>query len=272
MERKLVKTGIPGLDEILGDGILEGSIVTLSGRSGSGRSTFALQFLYNGAVKYGEPGLYISIEESKTDFFFHMSGYVWDLETAEKEGKLVFLDYPIYEVDQILAQDGAIQEIINSTGVKRVVIDSVMPIALYFPNQDERKKGFLKLIDNMRKWDTTTLIIAEDTTSRNIGDLPSTASGIESFTDGWMNIYFHYDSEKDERRRAIEVIKMKGICHSSKAYPAEMDETGFRILAGEPTTSIKPAAPKTAAKLTKRMSPAPRKRVLGVRRISKKSK
>jgi KaiC/GvpD/RAD55 family RecA-like ATPase len=280
MERRLVKTGIPGLDEILGGGILEGSIITVGGRSGSGRSTFALQFLYNGAMLYGEPGLYISIEESKQDFFFHMSGYNWDLESAEKEQQLLFLDYPIYEVDQILTQYGAIQEIIQSTGIKRVVIDSVMPIALFFPNEDERKKGFMKLIDNVRKWGTTTLMVAEDRTSTSIGILPSSAYGIESFTDGWINIYFHYNPKAQERKRAVEVIKMKGICHSNKAYPAEMDEEGFRIL----YEGKKPAAPpeelpgRAAPKAVKKAAPKPKKaptvkrKVLGVRKLIKKSK
>ncbi|MBD3209765.1 hypothetical protein GF318_00090 [Candidatus Micrarchaeota archaeon] len=272
MERKMVKSGIPGLDEIMGGGLLEGSITTVGGRSGSGRSTFALQFLYNGAMEYDEPGLYISIEESKQDFFFHMSGYNWDLEKAEAEQKLVFLDYPIYEVDQILTQYGAIQEIINSTGVKRVVIDSVMPIALFFPDEDERKKGFLKLIDNIRKWNTTTLMVAEDTHSRNVGSLPSTAFGIESFTDGWINIYFHYDADKGERTRAVEVIKMKGIGHSTRAYPAEIDEDGFKVLFSgkekpKAAKKPKPAPKKPAAKEAK-----PKKKVLGARRIVRKPK
>lgn len=274
MERKLVKSGIPGLDEILGGGFLEGSIMTVGGRTGSGRSTFALQFLYNGAMKYGEPGLYISIEESKQDFFFHMSGYSWDLEGLEKGGKLVFLDYPIYEVDQILTQYGAIQEIINSTGVKRVVIDSVMPIALFFPSEDERRKGFLKLIDNIRKWGTTTMIVAEDRKSGEGSTLPSTNFGIESFTDGWINIYFHYDPQKEERSRGVEVIKMKGICHSTKAYPAEMDENGFRIhYTGKPKAPVKKVVEAAAEpSAPPKKAPAVKKRTLGVRKIIRKPK
>ena len=92
----MIKSGIPGLDNILGGGFLDGSITTVSGPTGSGRSTFALQFI----LESNSPGLYISIEESKKDLFFHMSGYKWDLEKAEEERRLVILDYPIYEVDQ----------------------------------------------------------------------------------------------------------------------------------------------------------------------------
>lgn len=262
MERRLTKSGVPGLDKILGGGFLEGSIVTISGPTGSGRSTIALQSLYNGAMQWGEPGLYLSIEESKQDFFFHMSGYTWDLERAEKEKKLVFLDYPIYEVDQILTQYGAIQEIINSTGVKRVVIDSVMPIALFFPDEHERKKGFLKLIDNIRKWGTTTLMLAENIESAGRESLPNSAYRIESFTDGWINLHHYYDEKGGERRRSVEVIKMKGVSHSTKSYPAEIGPEGFTIMSGEEA----PKAVKTKAGKAPPKAAAKKKRTLGLRR------
>ncbi len=230
-ERKFIKSGIPGLDKVLGGGFLKGSIVTIGGPTGAGKSTFAMQFLYEGSTKYGEPGLYISIEESKESMLFHMSSYKWDISKAEKEHKLLFLDYPVYEIDQFLERYGAIQEIINTAGIKRVVIDSIMPIAFFFPTEDERKKGFLRLIENVRKWDTTTLIISEDTTVSNFDAIPNTGYGIESFTDGWINIYYKSDpKKKNERVRMIEVIKMKGVHHSMMVYPVTLGDDGFKVL------------------------------------------
>ncbi len=229
-ERKFIKSGIPGLDRILGGGFLEKSIVTIGGSTGAGKSTFVMQFLYKGATEFNEPGLYISIEESKESMLFHMSGYKWEIRKAEKEQKLVFLDYPVYEVDQFLQQYGAIQEIINTVGIKRVVIDSIMPIALYFSSEDERKKGFLKFIENVRKWGVTTLIVSEDTTASSMDDIPNTTYGIESFTDGWINISYKFDPKKKERVRMIEVIKMKGVHHSMKLYPVAVGKEGFKVL------------------------------------------
>ncbi len=277
LERRLIKSGVPGLDNILGGGFLEGSIIAISGPTGSGRSTLALQSLYNGATQYNEPGLYISIEESKQDFFFHMSGYTWDLAAAERERKLIFLDYPIYEVEQILTQYGAIQEIINSTGVKRVVIDSIMPISLYFPSSDERKKGFLKLIDNVRKWGTTTLIIAEGAPDSEKSDLPHTNYSIESFTDGWISLPYHYNEKKGERVRSVEIIKMKGVRHSTRPYPAEIGVSGFTIKSGNETPPKEPpsvAKPIIAKPERKVLKPAKSvkdavKRQLGLRMIKK---
>ena len=229
-ERKIIKSGIPGLDKILNGGFLEGSIITIGGPSGAGKSTFAMQYLYEGATKYDEPGIYISIEEGKESMMFNMSGYDWDLEEVEKKQKLIFLDYPVYEIDQFLHQAGAIKEIINTAGVKRVVIDSIMPIALYFKDDDERKKGFLKFIDNVRKWGTTTFIISEDTSVSSEDELPNTTYGIESFTDGWINVSYMIDPKKKERVRRVEVLKMKGIKHSTKHYPAQLSDKGFKIL------------------------------------------
>ena len=230
MEREIIKSGIPGFDKLLNGGFLHGSIITLSGPTGCGKSTFAMQFLLEGAIKYGEPGIYIAIEESHDSMLFHMSGYDWDIEKLEKSRKLVFLDYPVYEVDQFMDQYSAIQEIINSTGARRVVVDSIMPVALFFKDPDERKKGFLKLVDNIRKWDTTTLVISEDTSATTQEVLPETKYGIETFTDGWVHIYSIFSQKTKERTKAIEVLKMKGINHSRKIFSAKIDGKGFTVI------------------------------------------
>jgi circadian clock protein KaiC len=242
MERKFIKTGIPGLDSILGGGLLEGSVVTVSGPTGSGKSTFASQFIYSGAMEYDEPGMYICLEENRRDFFFHNSGYEWDFPALEKDRKFILLDYPIHEVDQIVNQSAAIAEIINSTGTKRVVIDSIMPIALYFKGDDERKRGFLKFIENLHKWNVTTMIVSEDLKMSDSGARPSSEFGIESFTDGWINLFYKYDEKTMERSRYVEVIKMKGISHSSRAYPALLGNSGFAVVHEAANHLAKPKA------------------------------
>ncbi|MFH1521315.1 MAG: ATPase domain-containing protein [Candidatus Micrarchaeota archaeon] len=230
MERKFTNSGIPGLDGLLGGGFLENSIVTVSGPTGCGKSTLATQFLYNGVMQHNEPGLHISIEESRNDFFFHNGSYKWDIYPLEKDRKFILLDYPIHEVDQIINQASAIQEIISTTGVKRVVIDSIMPIALFFQGEDERKKGFLKFMENLRRWKSTILIVSEDISVLESEHVPNTGYGIESFSDGWINMFYKYNDEKMERSRYIEVLKMKGIDHSIRSYPIAIDDNGLRIL------------------------------------------
>lgn len=229
MNKELTKTGIPGLDEVLNGGMPRQAIATLSGPTGCGKSTFAMQFLMEGAIKYKEPGLYIAIEENRQSMLANLSVYGWNFEKLEKEKKFMFLDYPLYEVDQFLTQNSAIAEIISTLGVKRVVIDSIMPLALHFSSEDERKKGFLKLVDTIRKWGAATMIISEDTPASTQDTMPDTHYGIETLTDGWIHIYYVYSPKTRERTRAIEVLKMKGINHSSKIYPCEITKKGFVI-------------------------------------------
>ncbi len=226
--KELCKTGITGLDKILRGGLPKSSINTISGPTGSGRSTLALQFLINGAKKYGETGLYIAIEESQELIYRNMNYTGWGLEALERSKQLLFLDYPAHEVDQFRSQNNAIGELVETMGITRIVIDSIMPIALLFSDADERKRGFLEIIANMRKWNATSLIIAEEMYSAPGGNLPRTNYGIETLTDGWIHMDYRI-GRKDERKRGIEVLKMKGANPIMKRVPMEITHTGISL-------------------------------------------
>ena len=68
MTLEYIQTGIPGIDKILGDkGIPKGHTILICGGPGSGKTTFAIQFLYKGITEYYEPGLYITLDEDPED-------------------------------------------------------------------------------------------------------------------------------------------------------------------------------------------------------------
>lgn len=61
MDSHYIPTGIAGADKTLGEqGIPRGHTVLVAGGPGSGKTTFAIQFLYKGATEHGEPGLQYS--------------------------------------------------------------------------------------------------------------------------------------------------------------------------------------------------------------------
>ncbi len=226
--KELCKSGISGLDKMLRGGLPKGSISTISGPTGSGKSTLALQFLVNGAKKYGETGLYIAIEESQELIYRHMDYIGWGLEELERSKQLLFLDYPAHEVDQFRSQNNAIGELVETMGITRIVIDSIMPIALLFSDEDDRKRGFLEIISNMRKWNATSLIIAEEKSSGPGGNLPRTNYGIETLTDGWIHTDYRI-GRGEERKRGIEVLKMKGANPVMKRFPLEITSSGIDL-------------------------------------------
>src|SRR5256885_16688058 len=57
-----VSSGIPGLDDLIEGGFWPKSTVVILGSSGTGKSTFAIQFLMEG-IEQGEQALYVTLEE-----------------------------------------------------------------------------------------------------------------------------------------------------------------------------------------------------------------
>src|SRR3989475_10932386 len=89
-----VATGVPGLDDLLEGGFPTGSLITLAGRPGTGKTIFASQFLYQGARERGEPGMYVSMLEGRKAYFRNMNRLGLDLLPLEKKDLLRFLEMP----------------------------------------------------------------------------------------------------------------------------------------------------------------------------------
>lgn len=60
-------TGIKGFDESTFGGLPQGRPALVAGGTGSGKTLFAMEFLIRGALEFGEPGVFMSFEETKAD-------------------------------------------------------------------------------------------------------------------------------------------------------------------------------------------------------------
>jgi len=87
-----VKTGVKGLDELIGGGLPKSSSILLSGEAGTGKTIFSLQYIYSGAKDYGEPGIYVTFEEKPDELRREALQFGWDLKKYEDEKKIVILD------------------------------------------------------------------------------------------------------------------------------------------------------------------------------------
>jgi len=77
-----VKTGISGLDDILGGGLPARRLYLIQGEPGSGKTTLALQFLLEGA-RAGEKVLYISLSETREEVEEVAGSHGWSLDNVE---------------------------------------------------------------------------------------------------------------------------------------------------------------------------------------------
>ncbi|GEM_PF-2222014 len=141
-EKEDVKSGIDGLDDVTGGGLDPGSVVLLIGPPGSGKSIMSAQFIYNGAVNYGEAGLYVNFSESRSDFLRNMAKLGMDFKRIEEEGRFRFID--AYNVFNRMSLDLIMSHMLDelaSLGVRRMAIDHVNAIAAIM--NDDELRGFI---------------------------------------------------------------------------------------------------------------------------------
>ena len=85
-------TGIVGLDEITGGGLPRGRPTLVCGGPGCGKTVLAMEFLVRGALEHGEPGVFVSFEESVADLTANFASLAFDIPGLVKR-KLLAVDY-----------------------------------------------------------------------------------------------------------------------------------------------------------------------------------
>jgi len=225
---KRVKTGIDGLDDVMGGGFEPGSVNLLCGGPGTGKSIFALQFLVNGVEKFDEPGVYITFEESKSNIFKHVAGFGWDLKKLEDQGKLAIIEYTPENVKKLLTEGGGeVDLVVENIKAKRIVIDSLTAFALLFNDGLARMEAFLDLFKLIKRWGCTALLIAEDEQDVK----KHNPQGIEFEVDG---VILMYNIRKgDVRERALEILKIRGVSHSNRIFPMKITNKGIVLFPDE---------------------------------------
>ncbi len=222
-----IKTGISGLDEMLNGGIPTGRHVALYGGPGAGKTSFCFEYLYHGA-QMGEPGLYITLEETIEDITDNMKNtfpLLTDTGKLIKEKKLEIIKPDKLELEEVAS---LLEDRITSNGIKRAAIDSATMIRMAFKNEVEYRQTLFEFLSLLRNLEVTSLTTLEANTSKR----EEMRYDIEHFVmDGIINLY-NIDRE-DRRIRALEVFKMRGTDHSRELVPFKVTPSGIKVYVGE---------------------------------------
>lgn len=227
-----ISIGIPGLDRMLKGGIIQGRNVLLSGPCGSGKSILAMQFLYNGAVQYGEPGLYITLEETKVKLCENMAKFGMDLHKAEELGKIVLIGGPIASLKGYMDKVDAgiknlieeIEEVVTEKGIKRVVIDSINLLTMLSDSEDDRRKALAMIANSLSNLGCTAVLISET----KEGSMDLSRYGMEEFVvDGVIVLYSVRQGSKFIP--GIAVRKMRGTNHDKEIRFYEIRNRGIVV-------------------------------------------
>ncbi|MBI4155412.1 AAA family ATPase [Candidatus Woesearchaeota archaeon] len=236
MNEKRVKTGVIGLDKLLNGGLLPGRSILLSGPCGSGKSILAVQFLYNGATKFKEKGLYINLEEEKHRIFGNMQTLGLNLERLEKKNDLMIIGGQIAGIDDYMYKVGAdvnhiieeIEELVKQNKVKRVVIDSINLLTMLCKDNIEKRKVLTRLTHRLNNLDCTSILISE--VKENTTNL--SRFGIEEFVvDGVIGLYLLRNG--DRFIPGIVVRKMRGSDHDKSIRLYKITKRGIEVYPNE---------------------------------------
>lgn len=129
------KTGIEGLDDVLNGGLIPHRMYLIEGNPGAGKTTLALQVLFEG-VKKGQKCLYITLSETKEELWAGARSHGWSLEGIEIV-ELIAAESDLDGDAQITMYDASEVELAETT--KRVLsaVEEIQPVRLVFDSLSE---------------------------------------------------------------------------------------------------------------------------------------
>jgi KaiC/GvpD/RAD55 family RecA-like ATPase len=242
MER--VATGIKGLDEVLNGGLPKGRTILVVGSPGSGKTTFAVQFLVGGA-KSGQPGLYVSLDEKPERVKADVSSFGWDLESLEEGGKITFIDAtqlkrPGHRISQptIEAENPVgltlpeltlgslvrtVRRVAAEEGTQRIVVDPITSLMLRYPDESKRRRALQLFFDALESTGCSCLVTSELRTS-----MLDRRFQLEEFLSQGV-ILLHTMVHEGNVIRGLQVEKMRGISHDAQLRPYQIGTTGIEV-------------------------------------------
>lgn len=216
-----VTSGIPGLDELIGGGFIPGDVYLVTGGTGTGKTIFCTQFVWEG-LQQGENCIYFTLEELPQDVLEDVKAFGWDFDSYIKEKKFVIEYQDPFEMVDITT---AVREKIKQFNAKRVVIDSTAIFGMVFKDEHEMRKRLFELMKVLKQTGAVVIITAEI-----MEDMKALSRfGVEEFiVDGVIVLnYLEYGS--GGLNRSLMIRKMRRTRHGQDIYPMDITEKGILI-------------------------------------------
>jgi len=226
MER--VKTGIPGLDEMLGGGFLPQTANLVEGAPGTGKTTLGMQFIYHGIVACGEPGLILTFEEFPQQYYRDAASFGWDFRRMEREGRLrVVMTSPEVSKADLEQVGGRIERLAREIGAKRILVDSLS----HFERLSEdptRLRGIIHGFINSLKRENLTAVLTRESVAL-LGEAEGTDDAVAFLVDAY--VLLRYVEIESAMRKALLVLKMRGSNHDKGIRQFGITSRGVEVRA-----------------------------------------
>ena len=228
-------TGIKGLDEVTKGGLPKGRPTLVCGGAGSGKTMLGAEFLVRGAVQFGEPGVFMSFEETSDELTKNVAslGFKLDDLVTQKKISLDYVQIDRSEIEETGEYDLEglfirLGHAIASVGAKRVVLDTIETLFSGIPNPAVVRAELKRLFRWLKDKGMTAIITGEQ------GEKTFTRHGLEEYVSDCVIFLDHRISEQVSTRR-IRVVKYRGSAHDTNEFPFLIDEKGITVM---PITSL----------------------------------
>ncbi len=226
MSRERVKVGIPGLDDMLGGGLIPGSITCIIGTFGTGKTTFSLEFVWEGLRK-NETIIYISLEEREERIVSYMKLKGWDVNPyINKSLFIIKLDPTDFNLANNRIKN-ELPRLIEEKKASRVVIDPISLFEDLFNSDSERRREMYRFIEGLRDRNCTIMLTSE--TDRD--NVFSSRHGlIEYLSDTVILLRYVRPTEISvDVHLALEVVKMRMSSHSREIKPYDLKQDQVEV-------------------------------------------
>ncbi len=228
-----VPTGIEGFDKVLKGGFVKNSVNLISGSSGTGKTLFGVSFIYYGAVKYGEKGVYITLEEPKDRVALNLSAIGIDINSVDKN---------LFKFHDLASERGSFSSDVELSpssknpiimdnlmkyirlyfgDCKRLVLDSVVPLNLVCKDLKEFRSNLFRFAMGLRKSGITCVF----TTEVPFNSEDTSRFDIEDFVvDSVTKLY------QTDKGNQLRIYKMRGSDFVKGSVDYSITKDGVKVL------------------------------------------
>jgi len=218
--------GIAGLDEMILGGVPRRSLLSVIGGAGTGKTTFALQFL-NEALESDRNAVYITLEQTRESIFSTAEEKGWSFREHADEGRLavVAID-PIEMANSLASIRNDLTRLIAEFDADRLVLDSVSLLEMMYDHPAKRRSEVFGFTRSLKEAGVTTLLTSE---ASEKNPYASRHGIVEYLTDAVFVLQYIRGTDFRETRLAVEIQKIRDANHSRQSKPYEITDTGISV-------------------------------------------
>jgi circadian clock protein KaiC len=236
VETTVARTGIAGLDDILGGGLTPDRLYLVEGTPGTGKTTLGLGFLLAGA-ECGEPGLYVTLSETELELRAVAKTHGWSLENLSlvemvpeiglgEDQEQTLLHPSEVELGETVR---GIMAKVDELKPRRIVLDSLSELRLLAQSPLRYRRQILALKHFFSTRHCTVLVLDDKTSEPGDLQLHSIAHGVIALEQALSGF--------GAERRRMHVVKMRGVKFRGGFHDLTIEKGGLcvypRLVASE---------------------------------------